>query len=79
MLERIIRVRQDLGSLRRLVASVDDVTRRLVLEQETTLAEGFLARAVEASHRFVFDEAVAELTEARRRLDGLERRLVNPD
>lgn len=79
MLERIIEARQVLNSLRRSIGRVDDVTRRLALEEARALTEGFLDRAVEASHRFVFAEAEAQLLEAQRRSERLEILLVNSD
>ena len=79
MLERIVEVRRSLDGVARLVRLVEDPVRRLSLLEAYQVAELPLTQSTHAVHQFVFDDQEDRLAEARRRVQQLLRRLVNPE
>ena len=67
-----------LNSTRSLVSRVRDRTRRAALEEAHQQAEVPLIQAVQAGHKFVYDDLKERLSLARQRMEALLGQLANP-
>jgi len=68
-------VRGQLTNAESLIRKVDDRRRRAELESELQEARAALTRAVEAGHRFVYDDLVQYAAAAQRRVEALNSRV----
>ena len=67
-----------LKATRPLVSRVKDKTRRADLDQAYQQAEVPLVQAVQAGHKFVYDDLRERLSVARQRMEAMLWQLVNP-
>jgi hypothetical protein len=77
MYEALAAVRKELKLARAMIARVDDKQRRADLLDMYEQAEVPLTRAVNAGHKFVYDELDSYLTLAQQRVDTLMSRIAN--
>jgi hypothetical protein len=75
--ESLQTVREQVMLVRSLIKRVDDRKRRGELTQSATLAESAIGRAVDAGHKFVYDDLKEYRSLAQRRVDALFATLAN--
>jgi hypothetical protein len=76
--EEISVVREQLELADSLIGRIRDAARRSTLEEAYRQAEVPLVQAIEAGHRFVYDDLTERLEVAQERTEALLARLANP-
>jgi hypothetical protein len=75
--ERLAAVREQVKQAQSLIKRVSDQKRRADLTSALDRAQAPLVRAVEAGHKFVYDDLKAQLATAQQRVDALLNALAN--